>query len=177
MLCSRKDRGIGHAVASVRMINAYIGIGSNLKNPIAQVKQALSALSVLPGTQLIAKSHLYRSAPMGPQDQPSFINAAVALETNLSALALLHQLQMIELAQGRTREVHWGPRTLDLDLLLFGEEVINHPDLKVPHPGLHERNFVLYPLHDIAPELVIPKLGPLKDLLIECPDSGLELLD
>jgi len=160
------------------MTRTYIGIGSNLQDPIAQVQQALLALSAIPETRLLAQSRLYRSAPMGPQDQPSFINAVVELETRLSALKLLQHLQAIEQAQGRTRDgVRWGPRTLDLDLLLFGEEVISQPDLQVPHPGLHERNFVLYPLHDIAPELVIPNRGPLKDLLLQCAASGLEPLD
>jgi len=159
------------------MIKAYVGIGSNLQNPIEQAHKALLALSGLPATQLVAQSRLYRSQPMGPQDQPAFINAVVALETNLPALELLRLLQAIEQAQGRTRVVHWGPRTLDLDLLLYGEESINQPELVVPHPGLHERNFVLYPLHDIDPDLVIPHLGPLKDLLTHCAATGLEPLD
>lgn len=160
------------------MIKAYIGIGSNLRQPIHQVQQALLALANLPDCQLVAQSRLYRSAPMGPRDQPDYINAVAVLDTTLSAIALLHLLQGIEHAQGRTREgERWGPRTLDLDILLFGEESITLPDLLVPHPGLHERNFVLYPLYEIAPDLVIPGQGALTDLLAKCPANELEPVD
>jgi 2-amino-4-hydroxy-6-hydroxymethyldihydropteridine diphosphokinase len=169
----------GHVAASdVAMTRAYIGIGSNLQQPIRQVQHALSALADLPDCQLIAQSRLYRSVPMGPQDQPDFINAVAALDTSLEALVLLQSLHGIEQAQGRTRNgEHWGPRTLDLDILLFGEECINQPGLQVPHPGLHERNFVLYPLYEIAPDLVIPGRGALTGLMAQCPASGLEPLD
>jgi len=160
------------------MTRVYIGIGSNLQQPIRQVQHALSALASLTDCQFIAQSRLYRSAPMGPQDQPDFINAVAALETTVSAHALLASLHAIEQAQGRTRNgERWGPRTLDLDILLFGEECINQPELQVPHPGLHERNFVLYPLHEIAPNLIIPGLGALTGLMALCPASGLEPLD
>jgi 2-amino-4-hydroxy-6-hydroxymethyldihydropteridine diphosphokinase len=160
------------------MTRAYIGIGSNLQQPIQQVKQALLALAKLPQTCLLARSRLYRSTPMGPQGQPDYINAVAALETTLPALAFLDCLHAIEREQGRVRDgTRWGPRILDLDILLFGDECINQPQLLVPHPGLHERNFVLYPLQEIAPELVIPGRGALTGLVAQCPSSGLEPID
>jgi 2-amino-4-hydroxy-6-hydroxymethyldihydropteridine diphosphokinase len=160
------------------MTRVFIGIGSNLQQPIQQVRQAMQALAHLPDTQLIATSRLYRSAPMGPQQQPDYTNAVAALETALAASELLHLLHGIEQAQGRIRDgSRWGPRTLDLDILLFGDECINQPDLVVPHPGLYERNFVLYPLSELAPALVIPGRGALSGLLARCPATGLEPLD
>lgn len=171
---SVRDAAAKHAV----MTSVYLGIGSNLQQPIQQVQQALQALTALPRTHLLAQSRLYRSDPMGPSDQPDYVNAVVALETDLPALKLLQLLQGIEHAQGRIRDgSHWGPRTLDLDILLYGDEFINHPQLQVPHPGLHVRNFVLYPLHEIAPDLVIQGLGALSALLAQCPADGLEPLD
>lgn len=160
------------------MTDAYIGLGSNLQQPIEQVRQALHALGQIRDTQLLAASRLYRSTPMGPQDQPEYINAVAALATNLNALALLAALQAIEQAQGRVRDGRrWGPRTLDLDILVFGDEIINQPTLQVPHPGLHQRNFVLYPLQEIAPDLVIPGQGALAVLSRQCPPTGLEPVD
>jgi 2-amino-4-hydroxy-6-hydroxymethyldihydropteridine diphosphokinase len=166
------------AGSRVAMTRVYVGIGSNLQQPIQQVRQALQALAYLPATRLIAQSRLYRSAPLGPQDQPNYINAVAALDTTLTSSELLHMLHGIEQAQGRVRDgSRWGPRTLDLDILLFGDECINQPQLVVPHPGLYERNFVLYPLSEIAPELVIPGRGALSDLLAQCPATGLEPVD
>jgi 2-amino-4-hydroxy-6-hydroxymethyldihydropteridine diphosphokinase len=163
------------AESIVRMARAYIGIGSNLQVPIQQVRKAILALANLPLTQLIAQSRLYRSAPMGPQSQPDYINAVVALDTSLDVTELLKMLQAIEHTQGRIRDgSRWGPRTLDLDILLYGDECINQPQLHVPHPGLCERNFVLYPLSEIAPQLVIPERGALSDLVARCPTTGLE---
>lgn len=157
------------------MVRVFIGLGSNLQQPIDQIQQGLQGLSRLSNTRLVAHSHLYRSAPLGPSNQPDYVNAVAALDTALSAFQLLHLLHDIEHRQGRTRDgTRWGPRTLDLDILLFGEECINQPHLQVPHPGLHERNFVLYPLHEIAPELVIPGRGALAELLAQCPADGLE---
>lgn len=159
------------------MTRVYVGIGSNLQQPIQQVQQALQALATLRESQLVAQSRLYHSAPMGPQVQPDYINAVACLETDLSSTELLQALHGIERAQGRVRDgSRWGPRTLDLDILLFGDESINQPDLVVPHPGLHERNFVLYPLHEIAPDLMIPGRGPLTLLLANCSAAGLELI-
>ncbi len=139
---------------------AYVGLGSNLQMPARQVEDALVLLSELPRSRLIARSSLYRSAPFGGIEQPDFVNAAAALLTRLDPAAILAALQEIELRQGRERgDVRWGPRVLDLDLLAYGRATIEAPDLRVPHPGIGERNFVLLPLREIAPELVIPGLG------------------
>ena len=134
----------------------YIGLGSNLSDPVLQVKTALSELASLPQTQLIAQSSLYCTPPMGPPGQPDYINAVAALQTELPAEALLDHLQQIEQAHQRKRIVRWGPRTLDLDILLYGESVIHTERLKVPHPGLTERLFVVEPLFEIAPDLILP---------------------
>ncbi len=137
------------------MITAYIGLGSNLDDPLNQIEQAALELAALPGCQLLALSPRYRSAPMGPADQPDYINAVAALATQLEPLALLDALQAIEQQHGRQRLLRWGARTLDLDLLLYGEQTIDHPRLMVPHPGMLERAFVLVPLADIAAQLVL----------------------
>ncbi len=151
-----------------------MGLGSNLGDPAAQVKHAVEALGAVPATRLVACSRLYRSRPMGPQDQPDYVNAVARLVTTLSPHALLDALQQIESARGRVRgPERWGPRTLDLDLLLYGEEVIGDARLTVPHAGLKERSFVLYPLFDIAPELILPDGTELKELLACCPRDGL----
>ncbi|HHH44476.1 MAG TPA: 2-amino-4-hydroxy-6-hydroxymethyldihydropteridine diphosphokinase [Gammaproteobacteria bacterium] len=151
----------------------FIGLGSNLDQPVSRVLRAIHALEGLPESSLRAQSSLYRSAPMGPQDQPDYVNAVVQLTTRLSPEDLLDQLQQVEDAHGRTRERHWGPRTLDLDILLYGEQVITSERLQVPHPGLAQRNFVLYPLAEIAGDLPVPGLGRLQSLLEQCPRDGL----
>ncbi len=156
---------------------AYIGLGSNLADPENQLRRALGALDKIPHSRLIAASALYRSDPVGPQDQPNYINAVAGMETGLSPWALLAALQAIERAHGRVRgPVRWGPRTLDLDLLLFGKQRLDTPVLTVPHPFLHQRAFVLYPLAEIAPDLEIPGQGWLRDLLLGCPRAGLSRL-
>ncbi len=128
------------------MTIAYIAVGSNLAKPILQAKQAIEALKQLPKSQFIAASSLYSSTPMGPQDQPEYINAVVVIDTQLSPLALLDCTQAIEQEQGRERKAErWGPRTLDLDILLYGDEIIDSPRLTVPHYGMKVREFVLYP--------------------------------
>lgn len=134
----------------------YIGLGSNLGNPEEQVVAAIKALALLPQSVLVAVSSLYASAPIGPQDQPPFINAVALLHTSLSPLALLDALQALEQDAGRIRVRHWGERTLDLDILLFGQQVIDHPRLKVPHPFMRERRFVLEPLLEISPNTHLP---------------------
>ncbi len=134
----------------------YIGIGSNLNNPEQQVVNGLRALATLPQTQLTAVSSLYASAPIGPQDQPPFINAVAQLNTTLAPLELLDALQALEQDAGRVRTRHWGERTLDLDILLFGDLTIDHPRLKVPHPFMRERRFVLEPLFEIFPNAHLP---------------------
>lgn len=159
---------------SAGRILAAVGLGSNLNDPAAQVAGALEALARLPGSRLLARSSLYRNPPMGPQDQPDYVNAAALLETALGPMEFLAQLQSIEAARGRTRgDLRWGPRTLDLDLLLWGEQILDLPGLTVPHPGLHERPFVLYPLAEIEPDLQVPGRGALAELLATCPDGGL----
>ncbi len=158
-------------------VTVFVGLGSNLDNPRNQVMTALTELAALERTRMIAASSQYRSVPMGPADQPDYINAVAMLETRLEAEALLDGLQAIETGHRRVRgSERWGPRTLDLDLLLYGDERIDTPRLRVPHAGLAERNFVLYPLADIAPDLDIPGLGPLRELIARCPQSGLERL-
>jgi 2-amino-4-hydroxy-6-hydroxymethyldihydropteridine diphosphokinase len=150
---------------SVARSTAYVGIGSNLQQPHDQVKAAVRALRQLPSTELLAVSPLYRSPPMGPGEQPDYINAVAALATALAPEALLDGLQAIESGQGRIRGERWGPRTLDLDILLYGDHVIDSTRLQVPHPGIADRAFVLVPLFDIAPGLQIPQLGPLAGLV------------
>ena len=139
------------------MVNAFIGLGSNLDEPLAQVRSALRALDQLPQSTLIQHSSLYETAPMGSANQPNYINAVAELATELAPEALLDQLQLIETAHQRVRGAErWGSRTLDLDLLLYGDEIIGAERLTVPHPGLTERNFVLIPMAEICPELRLP---------------------
>lgn len=154
----------------------YIGLGSNLDNPESQVKTAIEALAGLSQIRLQDRSSLYRSAPMGPQDQPDYVNAVVKLSTGLEPDALLDKLQGIERAQGRVRTQRWGPRTLDLDILLYGQCVVATERLKIPHPGIAARSFVLYPLAEINGQLEIPGLGRVQSLLEQCPDAGLSRL-
>ena len=139
---------------------AYVGLGSNLNGPARQLASAFDLLAEIPETRLLRRSSLYRSAPFGGIEQPDFINAAAALLTRLPAGDLLRELQRIEQQRGRERgEVRWGPRVLDLDLLVYSDQRINDPELIVPHPGIAERNFVLLPLQEIAPGLSVPGLG------------------
>ena len=152
---------------------AFIGLGSNLSGPAQQINRALETLSSLPQVTLLRHSGLYLSPPMGPADQPDYVNAVAQLETELSPHHLLDLLQSIEQQQGRVRGERWGPRTLDLDLLLYDEQRIVDERLSVPHPGMARRAFVLYPLLEIAPGLEIPGLGPLSSLIEQCPREGL----
>ena len=162
----------------MRPARAYIGIGGNLDHPHIQMRRAFQALRELPASRCVACSPLYRSAAVGgPSGQPDYLNAAAALDTTLAPDALLTALQSIETAQGRTRTVRWGSRTLDLDLLLYDQLVLDEPRLTLPHPRLHERAFVLYPLYDIAPDLEIPGHGLLTELLTKFPQTALVRLD
>ncbi len=154
-------------------IRCFIAIGSNLDNPEAQIKRALVALGKIRNSTLAAISPLYRNSAIGPGQQPDYLNAAAELYTTLDALTLLAELQRIELAQGRTRNARWAARTLDLDILLYGDALIDLPQLQIPHPRMNERNFVLYPLHDIADDLVLPHGTSLSALLDCCPGVGL----
>jgi 2-amino-4-hydroxy-6-hydroxymethyldihydropteridine diphosphokinase len=158
------------------MIPVYIGLGSNLDRPEHQVRTAISELSGLPQSRLAGTSSLYRSTPLGPQDQPDFINAVVKLETDLPAADLLEQLQRLENRHGRTRTEHWGPRTLDLDLLLYGEMIIDTDILSVPHPQMSQRGFVLEPLLEIEPSVTIPGVGSAREVYQRLAASPLQKL-
>ncbi len=153
---------------------AYIGLGSNLSDPAAQLRQALRSLASLPHTLCVAVSRLYGSRPMGPVTQPDFVNAVAGVLTRMTALELLRQLRQIEAQAGRPA-VHerWGPRVLDLDVLVFGREQCAGPELVLPHPGVVKRNFVLYPLADIAPDLDVPGRGRVRELLAHVSADGL----
>lgn len=144
---------------------AYIALGSNLREPQQQLQAGFAALARLPDTQLIARSSLYRSAPVGYANQPDFVNAVAAISTTLLPRALLEALLSIEREHGRVREFPNAPRTLDLDIALYGEHVVNEPGLTVPHPRLHERAFVVVPLAEIAPDAQVPGRGRARDLL------------
>jgi len=145
---------------------AFIALGSNLAEPLSQVNNALAALARIPHSRIVATSSFYRTPPLGPQDQPDYLNAAVALETTLSAEELLDNTQRIELEQGRVRKAErWGPRTLDLDIMLFGDATINTERLTVPHYDMKNRAFMLLPLSEIAPALRFPDGERLADVL------------
>lgn len=158
------------------MIRCFVGLGSNLDDPRRHVEQAVADLAAHPSLQIGAISPLYRNPAIGPGEQPDYVNAVIELFTGLPAIALLRALQRIENRHGRVRTLRWGARTLDLDLLLYGDQVIDTPELSVPHPRMRERNFVLYPLFAIAPELRLPDGGSLRALLDCCPDQGLQRL-
>ena len=153
---------------------AFIGLGANHGDPEAQVRRALLALAGLPGTRLVAASSLYRSAPVGYTVQPDFVNAVAQVETRLGAGALLRELLATEARFGRARQFPNAPRTLDLDLLLYGDRVISEPGLIVPHPRMHERAFVLAPLAEIAPDIAIPGKGRAGALLAARVDQKIE---
>ncbi|NIR59411.1 MAG: 2-amino-4-hydroxy-6-hydroxymethyldihydropteridine diphosphokinase [Gammaproteobacteria bacterium] len=159
-------------------VRVYVGLGSNLDDPVAQLRRAREALERLPATGLAARSALYRNPPMGPPGQPDYVNAVVALDTGLGPHELLDLLQAIEAQQGRVRGAErWGPRTLDLDILMYGDAVLEDERLTIPHPGLQQRPFVLYPLRDIAPELEVPGGGAVSALAARCPSGALERLE
>lgn len=155
----------------------YIGLGSNLQNPLQQIKTAINDVQSLAGVTIITVSSLYQSPPMGPADQPDYINAVISLETSLSPHQLLDALQSVEQLHGRERKRHWGERTLDLDILLYGDQILDDERLTIPHPGMHERAFVLYPLAEIAPDIEIPGIGALQQILLSCPQGDLQLVD
>lgn len=154
---------------------AYVGLGSNLEDPEAQLRRAAASLAALPATLLVAMSGFYRNPPMGPQDQPHFVNAVAGLLTRLAARELLGQLKQIEAAQGRRRSPsdRWGPRVIDLDLLVHGGSRLEEDGLTLPHAGIASRNFVLFPLLEIAPGLHVPGLGPVRDLAARLDGSSL----
>lgn len=155
---------------------AYIALGSNLEDPLSQVERGLAALATLSDSRLRARSAWYQSRAVGPGEQPDYINGVALLETALPPEQLIVQLQAIEAKQGRERRLRWAARTLDLDILLYGDRVIDSEQLQVPHPRLSERNFVLYPLADISPDLILPDGNSLASLLRRCPADGLQRL-
>ncbi|MFO7552177.1 MAG: 2-amino-4-hydroxy-6-hydroxymethyldihydropteridine diphosphokinase [Haliea sp.] len=153
---------------------AYVALGSNLDNPAQQLQAACDAMATEADIRIIAGSSVVRSAAVGPGPQPDYLNAVVAIDTSLPAEALLDRLQAMEQAQGRERSVRWGPRTLDLDLLLYGDRQICSSRLQVPHPAMAQRHFVLYPLAELCPsDLVLPSGETLAALLSRCPADGL----
>ena len=159
------------------MTAAYIGLGSNLDEPRAQLERALEELAALPQSRLVARSPLYRSAPVDAPAQPDFVNAVAELDTRLSAAQLLDGLQAIEARHARQRPARNAPRTLDLDLLLYDEMSLASPTLTVPHPRMHLRAFVLRPLLDLDPRAEIPGRGAARDLLRACAAQAIERLD
>ena len=155
----------------------YLGLGANLNTPKKQLDNAIVALKNLPNSEFIKCSHYYASKPMGPQDQPDYVNAVACINTSLAPEQLLDLTQAIELEHGRVRKAErWGARTLDIDILLFGEQVINTERLTVPHYGLNEREFVVYPLQEIAPELILPSGLSIKQITNNLPLNDLQQL-
>ncbi len=170
--------GIEAAARPVTRVVAYLGLGSNLDGPVEQIRGAFGELGAIPKTRCVRTSSLYVSSPFGPVEQPDFINAVAVLETELTGESLLDNLQAIEVAHGRRRNgIRWGPRPLDLDILLYGDRRMHTGRLVVPHPGLHKRSFVLYPLLEVAtPNLSIPGRGSLGELVKGCPKQDIRLL-
>jgi len=144
---------------------AAVALGSNLRDPERQVAAGFDAIAALPDTELLARSKLYRTAPVGYADQPDFVNACALVETRLAPRALLDALLAVEKRHGRERGIRNGPRTLDLDIVLYGDQVIDEPGLRIPHPRAHERAFVLEPLLDVWPDAVIPGRGPARNFV------------
>jgi 2-amino-4-hydroxy-6-hydroxymethyldihydropteridine diphosphokinase len=162
----------------MQVVEAYIGLGSNLSDPLQQVTAALQELSTIPDTELCATSSLYASKPMGPSDQPDFVNAVAKISTRLSPDELLFELQNIEQTHRRQRnDQRWGPRTLDLDIILFGELQMDTAKLKIPHYGVAEREFVLIPLQELQANLIIPGKGTVEELISQLPPYELERLN
>lgn len=160
----------------MKLHTAFIGLGSNLSEPLAQVAHAIAALDGLPLTRVVKCSSMYRSAPVGYLDQPDFINAVVQVETGLTPLRLLEALLALELECGRTREFLNAPRTLDLDVLMYDDLIHHEHGLSIPHPQMHLRAFVLQPLLEIAPDCVIPRIGLVVDAANNCKNQKLEKL-
>lgn len=155
---------------------AYIALGSNLDDPIAQVEQAILKIAQIPGTVLKAKSSLYRTPPWGKTDQSEFVNAVVKIETSCSPHKLLEYLQIIEKDQKREKIEKWGPRTIDCDLILYEDEIIESAELTLPHPRMFSRGFVMVPLAEISPTLIFPMGESITELLVQCDCAGIEKL-
>ena len=162
----------GDSEANQPRETVFIGLGSNQQQPLQQLQSALARMALVPDVDLVDLSSYYQTPPVGPQDQPDYVNAVACLETALEPTQLLDQLQKIEHAQGRVRDQRWGPRTLDLDILLFGDRIIADERLTVPHPEMHKRCFVLVPLAELQPDITIPRIGSIGTLLakLDCRD-------
>ncbi|NVK24767.1 MAG: 2-amino-4-hydroxy-6-hydroxymethyldihydropteridine diphosphokinase [Gammaproteobacteria bacterium] len=159
------------------MAFCYIGLGANLNDPVSTVKIALHEMSLIPQSRFVAASKIYVSKPMGPADQPDYVNAVALIETQLNAHQLFEYTCRIEQDHGRTRNgEHWGPRTLDLDILLFDQDIIDDDKLTVPHYGIKDREFVIYPLLDISPNLVLPCGTSIESLTENVPLNGMTAL-
>ena len=158
-------------------VKVFIGLGSNLNIPKKQLDQAIKSLSLLPSSNLLAHSSYYSSKPVGPQDQPDFINAAALIQTKLTPPALLKHLQTIELTQGRIKKRHWGERSIDLDILLYDDISIDSENLTIPHKELANRDFVLRPLLELDANLTLPTGTSLRSLLAICPDNQLQRIE
>lgn len=154
----------------------YIGLGSNLNTPLLQITAAIKEISSLPGTTLMAKAPIYKSKPIGPQDQPDFYNTAIKVSTSSQPEILLKLLQQIESTLGRIKKRHWGERCIDLDILLFNHNEISLPNLIIPHAEIRNRDFVIKPLLDICYSLTLPSGEALSDLLKHCPNNQLQLV-
>lgn len=167
-----------HCLQAARWLPAYVALGSNLDDPATQVQRAFDALQELPATRLVLRSSLYRSAPLGPVEQPDFVNAVAGLLTTLDAPALLHELKALEAGLGRAAPVvRWGPRRIDLDLLAHGDSRIASDSITVPHPGIVERAFVLVPWAEIAPSLDVPGVGRVGALARRAGAAGLQRIE
>ena len=164
-------------IARTAVAEAFVGLGANLENPLQQIRQAIAELDAIEHTRVLVASSLYRSAPVGYADQPDFINAVAKLQTGLSPRELLDALHVVENRHGRRRSVRNAPRTLDLDLLLYGMLLVREEGLILPHPRMHERAFVLLPLSEIAPDVSLPGLAPVSQLLAQVDRRGVERLD
>ncbi len=158
------------------MTVVYIGLGSNMKSPKQQIRSAIKSIEGIVSTQVLRVSSLYKSKPFGPQYQDYYINAVAEIDTNLMPLELLECMQNIENQQGRIRKEHWGPRTLDLDILMFGDEIIKDDKLTIPHLEIENRSFVLAPLTEINPNCLIPGKGKARDLLAILDQDDLEII-
>ncbi len=155
----------------------FIGLGANLSDPVEQLRLALEAIKLIPSTELIQCSSFYQTEPMGPKDQDDYINAVAEVRSGLSPLELLDNIQTIENKQGRVRKKErWGPRTLDLDILLFGDTLLNSPRLTIPHYGIKHRSFVLIPLAEIAPNIQLPIHGDINELIDSIGWQGIQKL-
>lgn len=160
------------------MIDAFLGLGSNLASPLQQLQTCVEALNHLAEIDVVAISPFYGSTAIGPGEQPDYVNGAAHIRTTLPPEFLLQTLQAIEQQHGRERgPVRWLPRTLDLDILLYGNDIVEHPNLHIPHPRMQERNFVLLPLFDLAPDLILPDGKALRDLINACDNTGIWRLD